>query len=56
MFFKFEVFEIISLRIGLVSSMMEHDRRKMTLGSNLSQFCELFCCLACDCNYRDEEL
>ena len=33
---KFEVFEIISLRIRLVSSAMEHDTR------------ELFCCLACD--------
>ena len=41
---KFEVFEIISLKIGLVSSAMEHD----TPG--------LFCCLALDCNYRDEKL
>ena len=41
---KFEVFEIISLKIGLVSSAMEHDTRK------------LFCCLARDCNYRDEKL
>ena len=41
---KFEVFEIISLKIGLVSSTMEHDMH------------ELFCCLACDCNYRDEKL
>ena len=40
---KFEVFEIISL-IGLVFSTMEH------------YTCELFCCLACDCNYRDEKL
>ena len=29
---------------------------KWLLGSNLSQFCELFCCLARDCNYRDEKL
>ena len=29
---RFEVFEIISLKIGLVSSTMEHDRRKMTPG------------------------
>ena len=43
-FLKFEVFEIISLRIGLVSSAMEHDTR------------ELFCCLAHDCNYHDEKL
>ena len=41
---KFEVFEIISLKIGLVFSTMEHDTP------------ELFCCLARDCNYRDEEL
>ena len=41
---KFEVFEIISLKIGLVFSMMEHDTP------------ELFCCLARDCNYRDEKL
>ena len=41
---KFEVFEIISLKIGLVSSTMEHDMR------------ELFCCLARDCNYCDEKL
>ena len=40
---KFEVFEIISL-IGLVFSTMAH------------YTCELFCCLACDCNYRDEKL
>ena len=40
---KFEVFEIISLKIGLVFSMMEHDTP------------ELFCCLARDCNYRDEK-
>ena len=40
---EFEVFEIISL-IGLVFSTMEH------------YTCELFCCLACDCNYRDEKL
>ena len=41
---KFEVFEIISLNIGLVSSAMEHDTR------------ELFCRLAHDCNNRDEKL
>ena len=41
---KFEVFEIISLKIRLVSSALEHDTR------------ELFCCLACDSNYRDEKL
>ena len=41
---KFEVWEIISLKIGLVSSVMEHDTG------------ELFCCLARDCNYRDEKL
>ena len=41
---EFEVFEIISLKIGLVFSMMEHDKP------------ELFCCLARDCNYRDEKL
>ena len=40
---EFEVFEIISL-IGLVFSTMEH------------YTCELFCCLACDCNYHDEKL
>ena len=34
-------FELISLEIGIVYSMMEH---------------ELFCCLACDCKYRDEKL
>ena len=41
---KFEVFEIISFNIGLVSSAMEHDTR------------ELFCRLAHDCKYRDEKL
>ena len=41
---KFEVFEIISLKIGLVSFAMEHDTD------------ELFCCLASDCNYRDEKI
>ena len=41
---KFEVFEIISLKIGLVSFAMEHDTR------------ELFCRLARDCNYRDEKI
>ena len=41
---KFEVFAIISLNIGLVSSVMEHDTR------------ELFCRLARDCNYQDEKL
>ena len=40
---KFEVFEIIFLNTGLVSSAMEHDTR------------ELFCRLACDCNYSDEK-
>ena len=41
---KFEVFEIISLKIGLLSFAMKHDTR------------ELFCRLARDCNYRDEKL
>ena len=41
---KFEVIEIISLKIGLVSSTMELDTH------------ELFCCLARDCNYLDEKL
>ena len=41
---KFEVFEIISLKIGLVSSVMEHNTR------------ELFCLLAHDCNYCDKKL
>ena len=41
---KFEVFEIISLNIGLVSSVMEHNTR------------ELFCLLAHDCNYCDKKL
>ena len=41
---KFEVFEIISLKIGLVSSMKEPDTR------------ELFCCLARDYNNHNEKL
>ena len=36
--------ELISNKIGLVFSAMEHDMR------------ELFCCLARDCNYCDEQL
>ena len=36
-------FELISHKIGLVFSAMEHDTRR------------LLCCLACDCNYRCDE-
>ena len=40
---KFEAFEIISCKIGRVSSAMEYDTR------------ELFCYLARDCNYRHKK-